>query len=52
MVEHTNEYELLDAITPALGDLMARHRARRDHWYAHEIVPWEEGRNFRAEPWD
>ena len=52
MVEHTNEYELLEAITPALGDLMARHRSRRDHWYAHEIVPWEEGRNFREEPWD
>ena len=44
--------ELLDAITPAVAELMANHRARRDHWYAHEIVPWEKGRNFRTDPWD
>jgi len=31
---------------------MDEHRERRQHWYAHEIVPWEQGRNYREEPWD
>ncbi len=31
---------------------MDEHVERRTHWYAHEIVPWEQGRNFRDEPWD
>jgi acyl-[acyl-carrier-protein] desaturase len=45
-------YELVDTITPTLANLMAHHRERRDHWYAHEIVPWERGRNYRTEPWE
>ena len=45
-------YELLDAVTPAVRTLIDEHRARREHWYAHEIVPWEQGRNFRDDPWD
>ncbi len=44
--------ELLQAISPAVEELMATHRERRTHWYAHEHVPWEEGRNYRTEPWD
>lgn len=31
---------------------MAEHRERREHWYHHEVVPWELGRNYAAEPWD
>jgi acyl-[acyl-carrier-protein] desaturase len=31
---------------------MAEHRERRQHWYAHELVPWEQGRSFVDEPWD
>ncbi len=45
-------YELLDAVTPAVRKLIDEHKARRDHWYAHELVPWEKGRNYRDEPWD
>lgn len=45
-------YELLDAITPSIRTLMDEHRERREHWYAHELVPWELGRNFKEEPWD
>lgn len=49
----TNEsYELLHAVSGAVEQLMAEHRARREHWYAHEIVPWERGRNYRELPWD
>ena len=45
-------YELLESVTPAVEQLMADHRERREHWYAHEYVPWEQGRNFRTEPWE
>jgi len=31
---------------------MAEHRERREHWYAHEYVPWEQGRSFVEEPWE
>lgn len=50
---HIDEYyELLSAVTPAVQQLMDEHRERREHWYAHEYVPWEQGRNYRDEPWD
>ncbi len=32
--------------------LMETHLERREHWYAHDVVPWEQGRSFRDEPWD
>ncbi|MBT8197121.1 MAG: acyl-ACP desaturase [Acidimicrobiia bacterium] len=44
-------FELAEAVTPAVERLMAEHRERREHWYAHEYVPWEQGRNFVTEPW-
>ena len=49
MEEHV---ELLQAVSPAARRLMDEHREKRASWYAHEIVPWEEGRNFRKEPWE
>ena len=45
-------FELVEAVVPAVESLMAQHRERREHWYAHEYVPWEQGRNFRTEPWE
>ena len=45
-------YELLSAVDADVSKLMEEHKARREHWYAHEIVPWERGRNYREEPWD
>jgi acyl-[acyl-carrier-protein] desaturase len=45
-------FELLDAVDADVRKLMEEHKSRREHWYAHEIVPWERGRNFRDEPWD
>ena len=45
-------YELLDAVDGDVRRLMDEHRSRREHWYAHEIVPWERGRNYREEPWE
>ena len=44
-------FELTEAVIPAVERLMAEHRERREHWYAHEYVPWEQGRNFVTEPW-
>jgi acyl-[acyl-carrier-protein] desaturase len=45
-------FELVESVVPAVESLMARHRERREHWYAHEYVPWEQGRNFRSDPWE
>lgn len=44
--------ELLDAIEPTIERLLQEHRQRRSHWYYHELVPWEQGRNFVTEPWE
>ncbi len=46
------EFEILEAIEPEVAKLMAEHKERRKPWYFHELVPWELGRNFKAEPWD
>jgi acyl-[acyl-carrier protein] desaturase len=48
-----NEHlELLQAVEPTVERLLAEHRARRVHWYFHDMIPWELGRNFKKEPWD
>jgi len=44
--------ELVSSVEPEISRLMGEHRKRRQHWYAHEVVPWEQGRSFRDEPWD
>ncbi len=47
----TEALELISAVDDEAGRLMAEHRQRRDHWYFHDYVPWEEGRSFLDEPW-
>jgi acyl-[acyl-carrier-protein] desaturase len=48
-----NEHmELLAAVEPTVERLIAEHRARRKHWYFHDLIPWEQGRNFRDLPWE
>ena len=44
--------ELVDAVGDDIRSLMDDHLERREHWYAHDLIPWEEGRNYRDEPWD
>lgn len=44
--------ELLAAMDPTIERLLKEHQQRRTHWYFHELVPWERGRNFVTEPWD
>lgn len=44
--------ELLAALDPVIDQLLKEHQQRRTHWYFHELVPWERGRNFVTEPWD
>jgi len=51
-VAQQQDLELVAAVEPTVERLMAEHRERREDWYAHEYVPWEEGRSFTAEPWD
>lgn len=46
-----HQTELIASVEPTVERLMAEHKERREHWYAHEYVPWEKGRNFVAEPW-
>jgi acyl-[acyl-carrier-protein] desaturase len=45
-------FELLTAVEPTVERLLAEHRQRRTHWYYHDLIPWERGRNFRDQPWD
>ena len=46
------DLELVAAVEPTVERLIVEHRERREHWYAHEYVPWEQGRSYVAEPWD
>ena len=48
----TEQLELVQAVEPTVARLTAEHRERRQDWYAHELVPWEQGRSFVDEPWD
>ena len=48
----TESFELVASVEPEIVRLMDEHRERRQHWYAHDVVPWEMGRSFRDEPWD
>ena len=45
-------FELLESTDRVVARLLDDHRQRRNHWYYHEYVPWERGRNFKDEPWD
>jgi acyl-[acyl-carrier-protein] desaturase len=46
------QVEVLGAIEGEIRRLFDEHRERREHWYFHEFVPWERGRNYLTEPWD
>ncbi len=48
----TEQLELVQGVEPTVMRLIAEHRERREDWYAHEYVPWEQGRSFVEEPWD
>ena len=52
MTATAESLELVSSVEPEISRLMGEHRKRRQHWYAHEVVPWEQGRSFRDEPWD
>lgn len=51
-MSNEEQYELVAAVEEDVRLLTAEHRERREHWYAHEYVPWEEGRNYLEDPWD
>jgi acyl-[acyl-carrier-protein] desaturase len=46
------QFELLEAVEPTVARLMAEHQERRTHWYFHDLIPWEQGQNFRDVPWE
>lgn len=46
------ELELLKAVEGVAEQLSQQHQERRRHWYFHDFIPWERGRNFRDEPWE
>lgn len=49
---YNEQLELMQAVEPTVARLMAEHQERRKHWYFHDLIPWEKGRNFVTEPWD
>ena len=46
------KFELVESIDDQVEKLMDEHKARRSHWYFHDIVPWERGESFKDKPWD
>lgn len=52
MIPRSESVALLKAVTPTIERLIAEHRDQRKHWYFHEFIPWEQGRNYVEEPWD
>lgn len=46
------QYELLEAVEAEVARLVDEHLSRRREWFFHDLVPWEEGRSFRDEPWE
>lgn len=45
-------FEVLEAVDADARHLIDDHLARREHWYYHELVPWERGESFKDKPWD
>ena len=43
--------DLLVELEPVVEDNLARHLDAAKEWMPHEYVPWDEGRDFVAEPW-
>jgi acyl-[acyl-carrier-protein] desaturase len=48
----TNRLELMAAVEGDVEALMADHLVKRPTWYAHDLIKWEDGRNYVDEPWD
>ncbi len=44
--------DVLVELQPVVERALARHLATAKEWFPHEYVPYEQGRNFRAEPWE
>lgn len=51
-MSYNEHLELMKALEPTVARLLVEHRERRKHWYFHDFIPWEEGRNFVKEPWE
>lgn len=49
---YSEDFELVEAVEPTVERLLVEHRERRKHWYFHDLIPWEQGRNFETEPWE
>jgi acyl-[acyl-carrier-protein] desaturase len=46
------QLEVVASLEGQIKKLLDEHRQRRQHWYFHEFIPWEKGRNYIDEPWD
>lgn len=44
-------YEVLNSQEYEIHQLVEDHKRLSQRWFAHEILPWEEGRSFVDEPW-
>ena len=52
MPPQSDRHELMAAVDDDIEALMADHLSKRPDWYAHDLVPWEQGRSYVDEPWD
>jgi len=44
-------HEVLIELQPLVGRALDRHLTAATEWFPHEMVPYELGRSFEAEPW-
>ena len=43
--------DIIVELQPAVGKALERHLTTATEWFPHDLVPYELGRNFEAEPW-
>ena len=43
--------DLLSELQPVVGSALDGHLRKAKEWFPHDFVPYEQGRNFRSDPW-
>lgn len=52
IIEKERDEELTEELRTVISGLHSRHMDRVKAWYPHDLVPYEQAKNFRDEPWD
>src|SRR2546422_11129262 len=50
-MDQISSQDLLIELKPRVGKALDRHLSTAAEWFPHEYVPYDQGRDFVAEPW-